>query len=181
MVDEMKSREDGEPAAPQAHHPPHFDRPVEPPPPRMCETHLSVPAVTHCKVCYRLICATCDFAFPGDIHFCPACAVAADGKMSPSRTKMARWSLGLAIGSTASLLTMFLILAALQPEPKEAEAIGRVLGGIPIWASLIGLGLGLASRRRKVLSPVLIKVGISWNAVVLVVWFLMSIFGILMS
>jgi hypothetical protein len=101
--------------------------------------------------------------------------------MSPSRTKMARWSLGLAIGSTASLLTMFLILAALQPEPKEAEAIGRVLGGIPIWASLIGLGLGLASRRRKVLSPVLIKVGISWNAVVLVVWFLMSIFGILMS
>ncbi len=149
--------------------------------PRMCEIHPSAPAVAYCSKCCRWICATCDFAFAGDVHLCPDCAVTAGSTMSPSRAKMARWSLGLAIASTVSLVITFASSAMEQPGPSESEAVSSFVGGLSAVSSIVGFGLGMAARRRDAVNPALVKTAVSWSGAMMVIWFLLMIAGVLMS
>jgi hypothetical protein len=69
----------------------------------MCAQHPKVQAVQQCRRCGGFMCATCDFAFPGDLHFCPTCVSRGDEGLSGKRKKFMIWSFVLAAWSTVGM------------------------------------------------------------------------------
>ena len=143
-----------------------------------CTQHPDVPAVFRCLSCHAPSCATCDFAYPGDIHLCPSCAANPRRQMSPGRKKLIPWSIGLAIFSMIGLAAMILV-AAVYKNQVDAEVIGALGSWLSLLPALIGLALGVASREKRLATPGVVWIGIVGNGVVLLVWFALLLVGLL--
>jgi hypothetical protein len=68
-----------------------------------CVQHPKVQATQQCKRCGAFMCPTCDFAFPGGIHLCPACVSGTDDSLSPRRKKFLIGAFALALWSTVGM------------------------------------------------------------------------------
>ena len=143
-----------------------------------CTQHPDVPAVIRCHSCHAPSCATCDFAYPGDIHLCPSCASNPRRQMSPRRKKLIPWSIGLAVFSMIGFVAM-IVVSATNRNKVDAEVIGALGGWFSLLPALIGLALGVASREKRLATSGVVWIGIVGNGLVLVVWFALMIVGIM--
>jgi hypothetical protein len=144
-----------------------------------CVNHPAVPAVTRCFECHSPICMTCDFAFEGAIHLCPACATNPKQKLSPGRKAKIFWSMGLGGGSLVCFLGS-IILARMSGPADQAtvQMLGCFLMLMGV-AALVGLILGLTSFSRKAHNPGYIWVGIVLNTIVVALFVLLMIAGLM--
>jgi len=144
-----------------------------------CVQHPDAPAVTLCHNCRAPVCATCDFAFPGDIHLCPSCATNSRPQMSKGRRKLIPWSIGLAVVGLLGLVGMVVVITALHnKETAGAVAIGFQL--ISFWPAVIGLALGVSTIDKRLKTPGIIWIGIIGNGLVVAIWLLMIVIGVMM-
>jgi hypothetical protein len=144
----------------------------------MCVNHPGVQAERHCKACHKPICGTCDFALPGNVHVCPACATQTKPGMSSARKTLVGWGIGLAIWSTVALAGLFAVAAGMPAEPGAEEALGIAFSLLIFVPSLIGTALSFAARDRRLSNPPLVWVAIVWNSVILAVLILLILIGL---
>jgi B-box zinc finger protein len=148
-----------------------LNRGIRPPRPvvapgTMCPNHPENPAVQRCATCRTALCATCDFALPGNLHLCANCATTPSDTVSSRRKKGTLWSYGLAI------LSMLLFVVGF--------AVPDVMG-LMVLPALAGLGLGLSAVERRLRNPLWVWVPVAWNGLILGTFFLLVIVGLLMS
>ncbi len=157
--------------------------PPTPPPPaevHYCERHPKVAAVARCARCATWSCATCDFAFPGDIHLCPRCATEPSATLSPRRKQLVIWSYVLAGFAT---LVLGLLMAGALGRPgdghTDAQALGLVYSVFIFLPALVGLGLSFSARERRLPNPPVLWGTLIWNVALCSLLTLLSIVGIL--
>lgn len=142
----------------------------------MCRVHPANPAVAYCRKCGAPSCGTCDFMFPGNIHYCPTCAAASQTEISPRRKRRMYWSLGLGVFSILCILVMLLI-RIVGPSAVEVAIVAAgcfLMSGI---ASLVGTGIGVSAMEKRLRNPPLLWAGVICNGVVLAIWVLLVIIG----
>lgn len=143
-----------------------------------CVQHPHVQAVYQCKVCGAFTCATCDFALPGGIHVCPACAASPQTNLSPRRKKLLIGSYVLAVWTTiAGGLLMSGIFAEIG-KTKEGEAMLGVIFSLALLVpSIIGTSLGFSAKERRLPNPTAVWIAVIWNSMVLGGLVLLCIIG----
>lgn len=149
------------------------------PPTAMCVKHHNSPAVAYCHSCRAPICATCDFAFPGGVHLCPACATNPKPQVSAKRKGLINWSIGLASWSVVILVAMFLMITSAQNR-RDAEGMGMVAQFLSFFPAIVGLALGVGSFDRRLKTPGIVWIGVIGNGLVVVAWLLLVIVGLTM-
>jgi hypothetical protein len=133
-----------------------------------CALHPEVMASERCTNCRKAICATCDFAFEGGLHFCPTCATSSQSQgMSGKRKKLVIAS--YALGAWCSLgFVLFLIASvAMAGDDKNAETLGGVFTLFVLFPALIGVGVGIGSLDRRLGNPWYVWGGAIWNGLIL--------------
>ena len=143
-----------------------------------CVNHPGSPAVITCGLCARSICATCDFALPGDIHVCPSCIEAqANADASPKRKNWSYLALGLAAWST--LLFVLLVGGLFNSifESESGDAASAAVGAAILWPSVIGTGIALVAREKRLKNTGLMNAAVWWNAIVAGIFILLIIVG----
>jgi len=145
-----------------------------------CPRHPGVPAVERCANCGTPTCPTCDFAFPGDLHFCPQCATSPGATLSDKRKRSALWSLALAGWSTVAFVG-FLIVASFTQSKEGQDALGVALTITVLIPSVIGVAMGLGALERRQANPFWVWAAALWNGLLLGGFILLSIIGTLMG
>ncbi len=133
------------------------------PPGAHCVQHPKAAAVQQCRACGAFVCATCDFSLPGNVHVCPACAAAPKSSLSPKRKKLLISSFALAVWSTLGMTALLAGVFAVRSQVQQ-EAIGTLLMFFVLFPAVVGLGLGLGARDRRLANPPSIGIAIAWNA-----------------
>jgi hypothetical protein len=143
-----------------------------------CVQHPHLQATQQCKSCGAFMCATCDFALPGGIHVCPACAAAPKTDLSPRRKKLVAGSFALAVWSTIGLAILFSGALANTVRSKEDEqALGLALMLLVMLPAIIGMTLGFSAVDRRLTNPAILWVAAIWNTVLLGGFLLLCIIG----
>jgi hypothetical protein len=122
--------------------------------------------VARCHGCGAGSCRTCDVVFPGNLHYCPVCAAAATGQLSPRRKKYVITAYALAGWATVGLVLFFAVAVAGTLEDTEGGEIAAalflmVLVGLP---TIIGTAFGMSAKRAGGPNPVSVWVAFIWNA-----------------
>lgn len=150
------------------------------PPGGRCVQHPQVMATQRCKLCGAFMCGTCDFVLPGNIHLCPACAAKPRSGLSPKRKKLLIGAFALAIWATVGMTCLFCgLFAGLARSKADQEALGTVLMLFVLFPAVIGLGLGISVKDRRLTNPPSIWIAIIWNAIMVGSFLLLSIIGLL--
>ena len=151
---------------------------VAPLPGQGCVQHPNVMPVARCENCGARSCRTCDFAFPGNLHFCPVCIASAGSKISPRRKRYMITAYILAGWCTVGLVAFF---GASMTGIAETEAAAMLLGialmlvvGLP---SLIGTAFGMSARRAGTTTPASVWVALIWNSLLFSGFALLIIIG----
>lgn len=146
-----------------------------------CVQHPSVLSIARCKRCGAGSCATCDFVFPGNLHYCPVCATKAGRELSPRRKQYLTAAYCLAGAST---LTLVLLIGLAAGGMLDDESGGSIWGmlfilffGVP---ATIGTGMGLSAWRPGA-NPVSVWIALVWNALMQGGMLLLMIIGIFSS
>lgn len=158
-------------------------RAVTPQPGRGCVQHAHVMPVAQCYNCGANVCRTCDFVFPGNLHFCPVCVTSATGKLSPRRKKYLITAFILAGWATLGMVLFFAgaVAGVIGDGPGAEMAAGMfllLLVGLP---SIIGTALGMSARRPGGPNPVSIWIALIWSALVMGGMMAMIVVGNLMK
>lgn len=143
-----------------------------------CVQHPSVSATKKCQGCGAFMCDTCDFALPGDIHVCPACAAAPQGGLSPKRKRLLYSSLALGVWCTIGLVLLLFGIFAAKSAGDEA-ALGIVITFFLIVPSIIGLALGLSAMDRRLQTPLLLWIATIWNGLIVFAMLVLCFVGAL--
>ncbi len=158
---------------------------AEPPPMlanRKCSRHPNSAAIQQCKLCGAYMCATCDFALPGDVHICPTCAAKPRGELSPRRKKLVYFAMALAAWSTLGMAALFGgVFAHMARRKEDQEALGMVLIVFVLAPAIAGLGMAVSARDRRLANPMSITIAIIWNAILAASFLLLSLVGIMMK
>ena len=143
-----------------------------------CGQHPEVSAVATCQTSRTPVCATCDFEFPGGLHFCPACATQKSQPMSSSRKTMLGWSF-----VAATWVTFFLgvLLSGALEEAAMEEPGATIVGTLILLPGLIGMGLAISSYDSRAGNPVAVWISLIWNIVLFVAWVGLMIVGLTMT
>lgn len=142
----------------------------------MCSGHPAVQAIRKCRLCTAPVCATCDFAFAGDVHLCPTCATAPRNHLSPKRKRNLILSYVLAGISTAG--TALSLVVASQTSPAAAGAMFSLLSFVPAVA---GTALAMSAMERKLGNPPALWGAAIWNGLLVVMFLSLSIIGSFMK
>jgi hypothetical protein len=143
-----------------------------------CVQHPHLQAVHQCKACGAFMCATCDFALPGGIHVCPACAASPQTSLSPRRKKLLIGSYVLAVWTTIAGGLLLSGIFAEVAETKEGEAIlGLIFSLTMLVPSIIGTSLGFSAKDRRLPNPPAVWVAVIWNLLLLGGFVLLCIIG----
>jgi len=142
----------------------------------MCVNHPGVQAMVQCKICRTAVCATCDFTFPGNLHFCPKCVIFEGEGLSSKRKKMLIWSCVSAVFASFFLVAFFGAASGLRNEMGMVGALA-VLGFLVIAASVTGTGLGFSAINKRQKNPMLLWMAAIWNLIIVGIYVLMSIIG----
>ena len=147
-----------------------------------CRNHARVPSAGRCESCLAPICQVCRFSWPGERHFCPACATAPRDHLIAARKRYIAWSLALAGWNSFGLMLLLVVGAAGGAEDGAAVALlGFGVIVLCVMPGVVGFALALAARgiatgAARTSSS---AVPIAWNAVLLGLWFLFMVMGIL--
>jgi hypothetical protein len=149
----------------------------------MCAQHGAVEAVAVCRVCGNGMCATCDFALPGDVHACPACIESSGSQgINPGRILRAWTAIVLAILTTLVLiLSMTGILANMTGSDPASETFATVVGNLILWPGLAGIIFALTSFDRRLGNNGVIWTAVIWNAALVGIFVLLMIIGLAMG
>ena len=127
------------------------------------------------------MCTTCDFALPGGIHVCPACATAPQTVLSSRRKKLLIGSYALAVWSTLALAVLLSGALAEMGKTKEGEmALGLIFSVVVLVPSIIGTALGFSAKDRRLANPPQVWVAVVWNSVLLGAYLLLCVIGTFM-
>ena len=177
---ELQKREVNPTQAENPETPPLLERPKVRPG-IMCPQHPTVQAVQRCRVCGACMCETCDFAFPEDLHFCPACISKSEGGLSPKRKKRLIAAYLMAAWSTFGMVCVVSGALSGFADSKEAESFLGVLFLIFVLGPAItGLALGVSTRRKQAANPATVWIAIIWNAILVASFVLLMIIGLTM-
>jgi hypothetical protein len=143
-----------------------------------CRRHPDVPAVARCTSCGAPTCATCDFQFPGRLHYCPSCATNPSPKLTGGRKGVAIWSL-VAAGWVSFML--LLSIMGVMAEMVHDEAGAMVVGSLIMIPGLLGIALALGSLDRRAGNPPLVWIAVIWNIVTAAACLLLMIVGMMAS
>jgi hypothetical protein len=148
------------------------------PPPIMCASHPRQPAVRRCNVCGAGACATCDFAFPGEVHLCPRCATAKDRPLSPKRSRYVLGGYALAVWCTLGLGVMMSgALKGVAHTKSDLEMVGQVIGLLVMLPALAGAGVSFAALEKRLANPPRVWGAVIWNLSIVGVLVLLTIVG----
>ncbi len=145
-----------------------------------CVNHSDNWAVNTCRDCRKRICDLCTFT-DGGREYCPTCI---NGPLSsPEAQGDLTKSVGSVLLSVLALVLMIVLMAAASTAtPKEAEAIGSVLGIGVLACSAGGLFLGFGGRESGGATNTWIgTLGIILNALVFGILLLLSLVGTMMG
>jgi hypothetical protein len=124
------------------------------------------------------MCSTCDFALPGGVHVCPACASAPKTNLSPRRKKLMIASYVMAGIATLSLALVFTgAIRGLADDKTEANAFAGLLTILIIITSIAGTCLGVSAMDKRLPTPIALWVVTIWNAIILACFGLLFIIG----
>jgi hypothetical protein len=152
-----------------------------PPPPRYqgmhCVQHTSVAATARCDSCGAYMCATCDFALPGAMHICPACATSSQTKLSERRKRALLWSFVMAAWATLGIVVFFVAAARGAAEENEA-ALGVIFSFGMLIPSIIGFAVGFGAIDKRLKNPAILWVPLVWNGILLCLVILLVVIGL---
>jgi hypothetical protein len=149
---------------------------------RKCHLHPNVAAVQICKSCGVAMCATCDFALPGNLHLCPRCATTQRTGLSPKRKVYLVASFVLAAWCTAVMAALLAGAFQNMAESKESEtAFGMLLMVILLIPAIIGTALGVSSMDRRLPNSIAMWIATIWNGIILGGFLLLMIVGMFMK
>lgn len=139
-----------------------------------CRNHPEVDAVARCSECSTPICGTCDFQFPGGLHYCPTCATRTSRPLSSGRKSLVIWSMLM-----AGWVTVFLgvLLSGAMADAVTDEAGAFVVGLLIMVPALAGIGLACGSLNKRAGNPPIVWVAVVWNGIMVGVWLLLCIIG----
>ena len=144
----------------------------------MCVQHSQVQATQQCRRCGAFMCPTCDFSFPGGIHFCPICVSKTDDGLSGRRKKLMIWSYVLAAWSTVGMTCVVSgALSGLARTKADRAALGWVLLIFVLGPAITGLSLGMTARRTKGSNPPPLWIAIIWNAILVTSFVVLMLIG----
>ena len=144
----------------------------------MCTQHPEVNAVRRCGLCTATMCATCDFELPGFFHLCPACVSNPHTGLSPRRKRMIGFAYALAAVATLIIGVLFSgALAGTVSTKEELEALYNVIGFLVFGSTVGGVALSFGAMDKRLGNPAVLWGAVIWNAMLLVVWVLLSIVG----
>lgn len=146
---------------------------------RKCHLHPKVAAVQICQLCGVAMCATCDFALPGNLHLCPKCATTQRTGISSKRKAYLIGSFALAAWCTlvmAALLGGF--FRSLAGNKQDEAALGVLLMLLLLIPSIIGTALGVSSMDRRLPNSIAMWVAVVWNGMILGGFLLLMIIGL---
>ena len=124
------------------------------------------------------MCATCDFAMPGDVHVCPVCATRPRAALSPRRKKYMIGSFVLGAIATAGLAAvMGGALKGMVQSRDDLQAVGVVVMIIVLLPSLAGMGLGFTAIDRRQSNPMLLWIATIWNLVIVGGFLILCLIG----
>lgn len=143
-----------------------------------CTQHPNLAATQRCKLCGAFMCATCDFALPGNIHVCPKCAATPRSSLSPRRKKFMIGSYALAIWSTIGMTCLLAgVFAEMARSKADQEVLGMVLMLFVMAPAITGLALGVSARDRRLSNPLSITLAIVWNGIIVGSFLLLILYG----
>lgn len=125
------------------------------------------------------MCATCDFALPGEIHLCPACATKPVTKLSAKRRTAMIWSYVCAAGATIGFVVTMIAAVNLARQHKQVEqqTLGVAMMLVVFVPAAVGIGVGLGAIDRRLVNPLSLKIATVWNGLILGAFLLLSIVG----
>jgi hypothetical protein len=145
----------------------------------MCVQHSTVQATQQCRRCGAFMCPTCDFSFPGGIHFCPICVSKTDDGLSSRRKKFMIWSYVLAAWSTVGMTCLVSgALSGLARTKADRAGLGWVLLIFVLGPAITGLSLGVTARRTKGSNPPPLWIAIIWNAILVTSFVVLMLIGL---
>jgi hypothetical protein len=144
-----------------------------------CEKHPNNPAIAKCRKCRALICSTCEFRFPGNLVYCPACATAAPTGLSSKRKTVMVWSYVLAVWATLGILVFLVVTAQLpqQEDPGETVAIEVAFNFLVLSPAIIGAALGVSAFDKNLHNPPTLWIAPIWNGLILLAIILLMVVG----
>lgn len=152
-------------------------RPAATMPGQSCVQHPNVMSVARCQSCGVGSCRTCDFVFPGNLHYCPVCVASATNKLSPRRKKYLIAAYILAAWSSLGFVGFLGGAAAGLTEAMGTGMLGMLfllLVGLP---AIIGTATGMSARRPGGPNSIAVWIALVWNALVLGGMVLLIIIG----
>jgi hypothetical protein len=157
-------------------------QPPAPPPPvregAVCVQHPWVQAAYQCLKCGAFMCPTCDFAFPGEKHFCPVCVSKPEEALAGSRKKLQVWSFVLAGWSTLGMTCVVSgALSGLAEDKASETLLGSIFLLFILAPAITGLVLGLSAKRKQVANPAVLWIAIVWNAILVATFVLLMVIG----
>jgi hypothetical protein len=144
----------------------------------MCVQHSQVQATQQCRRCGAFMCPTCDFSFPGGIHFCPICVSKTDDGLSSRRKKLMIWSYVLAAWSTVGMTCLVSgAMSGMARTKEDRTALGLVLLIFVLGPAIAGLSLGMTAKRKQA-NPATLWIAIVWNAILLSSYVVLTLIGL---
>jgi hypothetical protein len=143
-----------------------------------CAGHPQVEATARCRVCTKTVCATCDFSWPGDLHFCPDCVERSSTttEVDPARKRNTYIAIALASWSTILMVMMFGgAFQSLFEDPDTGKVADFIITNAILWPLLFGTGLSISAVEPKLQNTGLMKAVMWWNGVLLAVMMLLVV------
>jgi hypothetical protein len=145
----------------------------------MCVQHSKVQATQQCRRCGGYMCPTCDFAFPGGVHFCPTCVSKADDGLSPRRKQLLVGSYLFAVWSTVGMACLVSgALRGLADKKEDQTALGWVLLIFVLGPAITGLAFGMSGKRKQAANPATLWIAIIWNAILVASFVVLMLIGL---
>jgi hypothetical protein len=141
-----------------------------------CKVHPDVEAVERCNTCRTPLCATCDFALPGNLHLCGECATSTNNPVTGKRKRNVLVAYALAAFSSVGMIVSLAAAATLGE-----EAAGGLFALTTLFPSLIGTGLGIGALDRRLGNPLWIWGAAVWNGFIFGIFLLLSVIGTFMG
>jgi len=145
-----------------------------------CVQHPNVDATQICKSCGAYMCATCDFALPGGIHICPACAAAPKTTLSRKRKKLLSISYVLAAWSTLVFTALLAgYFAKFVKTKDDVQMVGIMLLVFLLGPSLAGLAMACSALEKRLTNPPSLWIAVIWNGLITGGFILLDIIGLM--
>lgn len=141
-----------------------------------CMQHPKAAAIASCDTCHGLICATCMFEVPGQLHLCPNCALNCRIKLSSGRMwAMIGGFVLAAIGTTGFGLLLTGVLVQLVAERMDLRMLGYLILLVIAVPSLVGMALTFGAMDKKLGNPPVLWVAAIWNLVIAASFLVMTL------